>query len=112
MAIQNIAMKAYTNALDTGNRIEGRQTGLSRQAFQKSPSERTSFAETISESLDKVNKMQGERSDMIQAFASGENQNVHELMIALQKASIAMNMTSTVRNKVMEAYKELSRMQF
>lgn len=112
MAIQNIAMKAYTNALDAGNRIEGRQTGLSRQAFQKNPSERTSFAEVVSESLDKVNKMQGERSDMIQAFASGENQNVHELMITMQKASITMSMTSAVRNKIMEAYKELSRISF
>ncbi len=112
MAIQNIAMKAYTNALEVGNRIEGRQTGLSRQAFQKNSNEKTSFAETISDSLQQVNKMQEEKTSMIEAFASGENQNVHELMITLQKASIAMNMTSTVRNKVMEAYKELSRMQF
>ncbi len=112
MAISNIAMKAYTNALDMGNRIEGRQTGLSKQAFKKEKSGAGSFAETISESIEKVNNMQAEKAEMIEAFASGENQNVHELMITLQKAGLAMSMTSTVRNKVMEAYKELSKMQF
>ena len=45
-------------------------------------------------------------------FASGKTQNVHELMISLQKAGLAMDMTSAVRNKVMNAYQELMRIQF
>ncbi len=49
---------------------------------------------------------------MIAYFASGEQQNVHELKISLQKAGLAMNMTTAVRNKALEAYKELARMQF
>ncbi len=49
---------------------------------------------------------------MITSFASGETQNVHELMISMQKASVAMNLTSAVRNKVIEAYKEMSKLQF
>jgi flagellar hook-basal body complex protein FliE len=62
--------------------------------------------------LEKVNNLQTERSNMVTSFASGETQNVHELMISMQKAGLAMNMTAAVRNKVMEAYKELTRMQF
>ena len=45
-------------------------------------------------------------------FASGRNQNVHELMITMQKSSLAMKLTTAVRGKVLEAYKELSKMQF
>jgi Flagellar hook-basal body protein len=56
--------------------------------------------------------MQTEKNAMIASFASGETPNVHELMISLQKASLAMKMTSAVRNKVLEAYKELSKIQF
>jgi len=41
-------------------------------------------------SMAKVNEMQGEKSLMIQDFVSGKNQNVHELMITLQKAGLAM----------------------
>jgi flagellar hook-basal body complex protein FliE len=56
--------------------------------------------------------METEKKTSIQAFASGEEQNVHELMITLQKAGLAMSMTSAVRNKVMEAYKEVMHLQF
>ena len=66
----------------------------------------------MQDSLAKVNELQGEKKNMITSFASGETQNVHELMISLQKAGLAMSMTSAVRNKVMEAYKELSHLQF
>jgi flagellar hook-basal body complex protein FliE len=62
--------------------------------------------------LQKVNDLQTEKTSAVESFASGENQNVHELMISLQKAGLAMNLTSAVRNKVMEAYRELSKMQF
>ena len=71
-----------------------------------------SFSNTITESLTSVNDLQSEKSAMITSFASGETQNVHELMISMQKAGVAVNMTAAVRNKVLEAYKELSRIQF
>lgn len=72
----------------------------------------TSFQDTLNSSLKEVNEMQGVKTQMIKSFATGENQNVHELMITLQKAGLAVNMTSAVRNKVLEAYKELSRITF
>jgi len=112
MAIRNLAMNAYQNAQVNGNvrRTGSGQSSNRNVGVSKDP--RTSFSETMSESLTKVNSMQAEKSGMIEEFASGERQNVHELMISLQKAGLAMRMTSAVRNKVLEAYKELSRMSF
>jgi len=49
------------------------------------------FSATLKESLNSVNRLRKESVSMTEAFASGENQNVHELMIALQKSSLAMN---------------------
>lgn len=111
MAIQSIGLRAYTQAL--GNFQKAEQTAK-RGAFGVNDPQRTenSFASTLQESLTKVNELQAEKKDMITSFASGETQNVHELMISLQKAGLAMSMTSAVRNKVMEAYKELSHLQF
>jgi len=108
MAIQNVAFKAYQNALQTG-KIPGvgKGPGPSRKNDQASP-----FTDTLKNSIKKVNELQQEKHSMIEEFASGEKQNVHELMITLQKAGLAMRMTSTVRNKIMDAYKELSRMAF
>ncbi|QJT10490.1 flagellar hook-basal body complex protein FliE [Oceanidesulfovibrio marinus] len=109
MAINNIAMNAYKSALQDANKIVG------QKSFEKSDEpggSHNTFANTIKDSLAKVNGLEEQKAGLIESFASGENQNVHELMISLQKASIAMSMTSAVRGKVMEAYREVMRMQF
>lgn len=109
MAINNIAMNAYKTALQDGQKIAGQK---SFDKTHESGGGQNSFANTIKDSLAKVNNLEEQKAGMIESFASGENQNVHELMISLQKASIAMSMTSAVRGKVMEAYKEVMHMQF
>ena len=106
MAIQNIALKAYSSALEAGGGFSTKRQKLAGS----DESQKTSFTESIAKSLENVNQMQHEKVRMIESFAAGENENVHELMITLQKAGLAVNMTSAVRNKVMEAYKELMRM--
>ena len=47
---------------------------------------------------------------MTQKLVLGENVELHEVMIAAQKASISLNATMEVRNKVVEAYQEIIRM--
>jgi flagellar hook-basal body complex protein FliE len=111
MSIQAVGLKAYTDVLHGFTQKEK----AVRQAVQTPPKaeriERT-FADTFESSLQQVNALGMAKTSAVQAFASGENQNVHELMISLQKASLAMSLTSAVRNKVLEAYRELSKMQF
>ena len=109
MSIQSVGLKAYSNALENFAKAQSKMQSSTSVSEAKSE---TDFAEILNASLEKVNELQSDRSAHITAFASGENQNVHELMIAMQKAGLAMNMTAAVRNKVMEAYKELTRMQF
>ena len=71
-----------------------------------------SFGSTIKNSLNKVNELENAKAQAIDDFASGRNQNVHDLMITMQKSSMAMKLTSAVRGKLLEAYKEIARMQF
>ena len=109
MTIQTTAIQAYGNALRNFAQAEKKiQSG--GIGPEKMPV--NNFADVLASSIEKVNNSQNERSAMIDAFASGQSQNVHELMISMQKAGLAMNMTTAVRNKVMEAYKELTRIQF
>lgn len=112
MAISPIALNAYkTASLGAPDKIG--QAGKTSLVNQTKPGAgNASFGDTLKNAVSQVNTMQGEKSAMIEAFASGENQNVHELMITLQKAGLAMNMTSAVRNKMMDAYRELSKMPF
>jgi flagellar hook-basal body complex protein FliE len=109
MSIQATGLRAYTNVLQNFSKAEKK---MQDAGLVKPNAQENEFSKVLKNSLEKVNTLQSERSSMIASFASGENQNVHELMIAMQKASLAMNMTAAVRNKVIEAYKELSRMQF
>lgn len=109
MSIQSVGLKAYSNALQNFTKAE---KAAKSQTLPKTEKAAPEFSDVLSSSLEKVNDLQQQRSSMITSFASGETQNVHELMISMQKAGLAMNMTSAVRNKVIEAYKELSRMQF
>ena len=71
-----------------------------------------SFTNTIKNSLQQVNELETAKAQAIEDFASGRTQNVHDLMITMQKSSMAMKMTSAVRGKILEAYKEIARMQF
>lgn len=107
MIVKNVAMQAYKNALDAQSSIENKVNST-----LKAKEPEVSFSDTLKGSLTKVNQMQSEKVNMIEAFATGESQNVHELMITLQKAGLAMNMTGAVRTKIMSAYQEIMRMQF
>ena len=109
MSISINALNAYKNALAQTKKIDGRV-----DAAFKTPGkdEGGAFMDALENSLGRVNQLQAQKVDMVQSFASGETQNVHELMIQLQKTSLAMDMTTAVRGKVMEAYRELTKMSF
>lgn len=106
MSIPKVAMQAYTDAIKSGQ--SEKQGNFAQQTAQIQKQQ--SFEQTVKESLAKVNELQHNKSQLINEFAAGNNQNVHELMIAMQKASTAMKMTTAVRGKVLEAYKEIMKM--
>jgi len=65
----------------------------------------------FNELVSKVNELQNQSDVAIQGLASGENKNLHEVMISMEKASISFQFMSSVRNKALEAYQEVMRMQ-
>ena len=70
-----------------------------------------SFGEVLSDSLREVNQLQIDADKAIEDFATGQTKNVHETMLALNKADTAFKMTMQVKNKIVEAYQEIIRMQ-
>lgn len=70
-----------------------------------------SFAETLTQSLERVNDLQKEADAAIKDFVSGETRNITETMIAVNKADLAFRLTMQVRNKIVEAYQEVLRTQ-
>jgi flagellar hook-basal body complex protein FliE len=72
---------------------------------------KTSFADTLKQSIDHINQSQIESDKMTEALATGKNVELHEVMITAQKASVTMTLAVEVRNKAIEAYQEMMRMQ-
>lgn len=62
------------------------------------------------ELVGKVNDLSQQSDQAIQQLATGENRNLHETMIAVEKASLSFLFMSQVRNKALEAYQEIMRM--
>ena len=70
-----------------------------------------SFGETLKQAIEQVNQTQVKSDNMTEALATGKNVELHDVMITAQKASVTMSLAIEVRNKAVEAYQEMMRMQ-
>ena len=69
------------------------------------------FGDFLKSAINSVNETQNASDIATNKLISGGNIELHEVMIASQKASIALNATLEIRNKAVEAYQEIMRMQ-
>ncbi|KNF08809.1 flagellar hook-basal body complex protein FliE [Gottschalkia purinilytica] len=69
------------------------------------------FSDYLKQALDKVNDLQLEADNQNLLLATGQVENIHDVTIASEKAKIALDLTMAVRNKVVDAYREIMRMQ-
>lgn len=70
-----------------------------------------SFGSLLNNALDKVNEMQLESQEYKKMLAIGEVDNLHDVTIAADKADTALQVVMAIRGKVVEAYKEIMRIQ-
>lgn len=70
-----------------------------------------SFSEYMKDQIGKVNQQQKDAQTAMEMWATGETDNVGEVMNQVKKAEIAFNMLLEVRGKVQDAYQEIMRMQ-
>jgi len=68
-------------------------------------------AERVGAALDQVSAMQNNADQMVIDLASGNDVNLHNTMVELEKADIALKYTVQLRNRALTAYEELMRMQ-
>ncbi len=70
------------------------------------------FADFLKNSIDKVNQVQQDSTQMANNLAAGDtSKNLHEVMIALQTASVSFQEMVQVRNKIVSAYQDVMNMQ-
>lgn len=71
----------------------------------------TGFVKTLGDTLREANALQNQAAQSGEALARGEEINLHQVMVETQEASLAFQLTLAVRNKALEAYQEILRMQ-
>ncbi len=69
------------------------------------------FSEILSDAMNKVNDEQINADKMGELLASGEVDNVHDVMIATQKAELTLSLAIEIKSKIMAAYSEIIRLQ-
>jgi flagellar hook-basal body complex protein FliE len=74
--------------------------------------QKNSFNEWLSKSLNEVDQLQQVADTASQKLINGESNDIHGTMIAVQKANVALELVMAIRNKVINAYEEVKRMQF
>jgi flagellar hook-basal body complex protein FliE len=66
------------------------------------------FMSTLRNAMDRVGDLQSEADTKVAQLLTGNGQDVHSTMIAVQKASLAFEMMVQVRNKILAAYQQVS----
>lgn len=71
-----------------------------------------SFGEVMKDFVQQVDQTQHQYDDAIGAVLRGETDNLHRVILAQNEAQISLKLAAEVRNKLIEAYKEVMRTQF
>ena len=71
-----------------------------------------SFDDVLNNFVNKVDEAQHQFDDAIKAVESGETDNLHQVMLAQAQAQQSLRLAAEVRNKLVEAYREIMRTQF
>ncbi len=89
-------------ALSTNDLLKNRSTEKSKG---------TEFADVLKESLEEVNNLQEKGQKAMSDLATGQVKDLHQAAIAIDKAELSMKLMLEVRNKAINAYKEILRTQ-
>jgi len=81
------------------------------QVSKKQQPAGTGFGEVLQKSMESVNSTLQEADELTRGLAAGEHGNIHETMIAIEKASISFKMATRVQQKAIAAYQEVMRIQ-
>jgi flagellar hook-basal body complex protein FliE len=66
-----------------------------------------SFGEVLKDSLESLQNLQAEAAHQQSLLALGEADSIHEVVLATEKAGLAMELTLAIRNKLLESYQTL-----
>jgi flagellar hook-basal body complex protein FliE len=90
----------------------GSLAGAASSAFAGNTAPTGDFAGTLGSAMQKVNDLQTSAEQKVTDLLAGNGPDVHAAALSVERASLAFDLMLQVRNKVVGAYQEISRLQF
>jgi flagellar hook-basal body complex protein FliE len=75
------------------------------------PADGKTFSDILTKSFEKVNEQQHDADQAIKELVSGRTKNIHETLLTVERADASLKLAMQVRNKILDAYREIMRMQ-
>ncbi|CEP78560.1 MAG: flagellar hook-basal body complex protein FliE [Defluviitoga tunisiensis] len=97
--------------VDGINNIKGIGTENINIEKQKQETKKLDFSEMLKEAVEEVNSLQKNADKVAADYASGNITDISQVVISAEKASLSLKLTVEVTNRIVEAYKEIMRMQ-
>jgi flagellar hook-basal body complex protein FliE len=70
------------------------------------------FSDTLKSALGSVDQLNQASDSQVTELLQGDRQDIHNVMIAVEKADVSFQLMMQVRNKILNAYQEVSKLQF
>ena len=97
--------------LTSPNALSPTPTGQLAGAHQAEGAATPDFSQVLEKALGRVNDLLGEADRQAELVATGQAENLHDALIAMAEADLALQVTMRVTQKAISAYQEISRMQ-
>ncbi|MBI1749395.1 MAG: flagellar hook-basal body complex protein FliE [Acidobacteria bacterium] len=95
-----------------GNIDTARIGAETRSRSKKTGGESGGFMDSLQDAMKQVEQLQGDAQKQVTQVLRGNGEDIHSAMIAVEKANLSFQMMLEVRNKIVQAYQEVSRMPF
>lgn len=93
------------------NSMDGAKFTLNEKKQGDSSSDSVSFMDTLKSKLNDLNDQQVNAEETTSQFVAGKDVSVDQVMLSTEESKMSMELAVQVRNKLVEAYQELNRMQ-
>ena len=110
--MSGFTVRSAEGIIDTGSTTSQIQSAkMKKELLGSDQTSEKSFADTLNDAVMQVNELQKVADKKMEDLATGRAKSIPDVMVATEKADIALKLMVQVRNKIIDAYQEVMKMQ-
>ena len=110
--MEGLTIRSAEGIIDTGQTTSQlRESKFKNEISGSVQAGEKTFADTLKEAVNSVNELQKTADKKMEDLATGKAKSIPDVMVAAEKADVALKLMTSVRNKIISAYQEVMKMQ-